>query len=99
MMEVDILAGTYLKRMNKLDSTNILLRFIYESGMDMNKVDKDDVIIKMMSLGLEIDLNLDEIKSYIKKDLDILKKHTLSDYGGVEDDREVFEGQVWEVQE
>ncbi len=92
MMGVDILAKTYLKRMNKLDSTNILLRFIYESDMDMDKVDKDGVIIKMRSLGLEIDLNLDEVKRYIKKDLGILKNHTLSDYGGVEDDRKVFEG-------
>jgi hypothetical protein len=91
MIGLKTLAGKYLKRMNKLDSTNILLRFIYESGMDMDKVDKDDVIIKMMSLGLEIDLNLNEIKRYIKKDLDVLKKHTLSDYGGSENDREVFE--------
>ncbi|UCD07550.1 MAG: hypothetical protein JSW41_01075 [Candidatus Aenigmatarchaeota archaeon] len=92
MMGVDILARTYLKRMNKLDSINILLRFIYESDMDMDKIDKNDVIIKMMSLGLEIDLNLDEIGRYIKRDLGVLKNHTLSDYGGVEDDGEVFEG-------
>lgn len=92
MMGLETLAGTYLKRMNKLDGTNILLRFIYESGMDMNKVDKDDVIIKMLNIGVNTDLNLDEIGGYIKKDLAILKKHTLSDYGGVEDDRKVFEG-------
>ncbi|MCK4496636.1 MAG: hypothetical protein KAU24_00455, partial [Candidatus Aenigmarchaeota archaeon] len=77
--------------MNKLDSTNILLRFIYESGMDVYKIDKDDVIIKMLNIGVNVDLNLDEVGGYIKKDLDVLKKHTLSDYGGVENDREVFE--------
>ncbi len=91
MMGLKTLAGTYLKRMNKLDSTNILLRFIYESGMDVYKIDKDDVIIKMLNIGVNADLNLDEVGGYIKKDLDVLKKHTLSDYGGVENDREVFE--------
>ena len=91
MMGLKTLAGTYLKRMNKLDSTNILLRFIYESGMDVYKIDKDDVIIKMLNIGVNVDLNLDEVGGYIKKDLDVLKKHTLSDYGGVENDREVFE--------
>lgn len=91
MMGLKTLAGTYLKRMNKLDGTNILLRFIYESGMDVYKIDKDDVIIKMLNIGINTDLNLDDVGGYIKKDLDVLKKHTLSDYGGVENDREVFE--------
>ena len=45
----------------------------------------------MSLLKKNIDLNLDEVGGYIKKDLDVLKKHTLSDYGGVENDREVFE--------
>lgn len=92
MMGLETLAGTYLKRMNKLDGTNILLRFIYESGLDMNKVDKDDVIIKMLNIGVNTDLNLDEVGGYIKKDLAILKNHELNDYGGVENDRKVFEG-------